>query len=189
MVKARVLLLAGLALAAAGEAAPMRGRSVVLPMTCAELLPEAEPFTEFFEAAARGSVTTNARLSKRMFRVLSMRDKLTEVEKRGPADNAINALIRKTLCFYRENTDPVRPIPFDDPQFMKYMTSAIEDLERKADEAVFDAEFARLQREEYEKRLERNQDLIEQLRQEADRAAQRSYEQLSQKARRKIKSP
>jgi hypothetical protein len=97
--------------------------------------------------------------------------------------------MRKTLCFYRESKDPLRAIPFDDPAFMKFMAASIHDVETKADEAVYQSELDRLQREEYEKRLDRNRDLIERLRQDADRSAQQSFEQLSKKARRKVDSP
>ncbi len=170
-------------------AAPLRGREVMLPMTCAELLPEVDPFTFFFEAVARGAVTSHARLSKRMFRVLSLREKLSEQGKRHKEDNPIDSLLRKTLCFYRESKDPVRAIPFDDPTFLKFMETSIDEVENKAEDSVYQSELSRLQKEEYEKRLERNQELIEQLRAEADRSAQRSYDDLSKKARRKVQSP
>lgn len=171
------------------EGAPLRGREVMLPMTCAELLPEVDPFTFFFEAVARGAVTSRARLSKRMFRVLSLREKLSDQGKRHKEDNPIDGLLRKTLCFYRESKDPLRAVPFDDPDFLKFMETSIDDVERKSEDAVFQSELSRLQREEYEKRLERNQELIEQLRAEADRSAQKSYDDLSKKARRKVQAP
>lgn len=158
-------------------------------MTCAELLPEAESFRNFFEAVARGTVATNAKLSKRMFRVLALREKLSESEKRNREENPIDTIVRKTLCFYRESKDPLRAIPFDDGDFLKFIASSMDEVEKKSDEAVYQAEFDRLQREEYEKRLDRNRNLIEQLRQEADRSAQRSFEQLTQKARRKVQAP
>lgn len=169
--------------------APLQAREISLPMTCAELLPEAEPFRNFFEAVARGMVTSNTRLSKRMFFVLSMRQKLSASDKRSREDNPLDTLVRKTLCFFRENKEPLRAIPFDDAQFKKYIASSIDELEKKANEAVFQAEFDRLQRESYEKRLDRNRDLVERVRQEADRAAQHSFEQLTKKARRKVETP
>jgi hypothetical protein len=80
-----VLLLALLApsVDSHGAGAPLRAREVMLPMTCAELIPEAEAFRNFFEAVARGAVSTNAALSKRMFRLLAMREKLSETDKRN----------------------------------------------------------------------------------------------------------
>jgi hypothetical protein len=193
-VKARVratffLFGIGLGLCHAGEAALPRGREVMLPMTCSELFPETEPFAHFFEAVARGAVTTNARLSKRMFRVLALRQKLADSGKLHKDDNPIDTILRKTGCFFRETKDPARPVPFDDAQFLKYIETSIDEVENKSEAAVYEAELARLQREEYEKRLEANQGLIDQLRQEADRAAQKSYDQLSQKARKKVQSP
>ncbi len=172
-----------------GWSAPLRGREVMLPMTCAELLPEVDPFTFFFEAVARGAVASKASLTKRMFRVLALKEKLAELGKRHKEDNPIDGLIRKTLCFYRENKDPARPVPFDDAIFLTFINDSIGDLERKAEDAVFQSEFSRLQREEYEKRLERNQGLIDQLRAEADHSAQKSYDQITQKARRKVLAP
>ena len=167
----------------------MRGREVMLPMTCAELLPEVDPFTFFFEAVARGAVASQNGLSRRMFRVLALKEKLTELGKRHKEDNPIDSLIRKTLCFYRESKDPARPVPFDDAIFLTFMETALVDLERKAEDAIYQSEFSRLQREEYEKRLERNQGLIDQIRQDADRSAQKSYDQLTLQARRKVQAP
>ncbi len=193
MVKVRVLL--AILVFAAGSLsygalrAGVSAGTVTLPMTCAELIPEAEPFTQFFEAVARGSVTTKARLSKRMFRVLSLREKLAESGKRHKDDNPIDNIVRKTLCFFRESKEPVRAVPFDDPTFLKFMEASIDEVENKAENAVYESEFIRLQKEEYEKRLDRNQALIDQLRQEADRSAQKSYEELSSKARRKVQAP
>lgn len=195
MVKVRVLasigVLAAACLSAKGVGATsLRGAgTVTLPMTCAELIPETEPFTQFFEAVARGSVTTKSRLSKRMFRVLALREKLKEIGKRHKDDNPIDQIIRKTLCFYRESTDPVRAVPFDDAAFLKFIESSIDEVEKKSEEAVYQSEYVRLQKEEYEKRLDRNQDLIEQLRQEADRSAQKSYDEISTKAKRKVQAP
>src|SRR5947209_14947948 len=77
----------------------------LLPMSCAELLPDPAPYLGFFEAVGKGLVAKDRALSKRIFRVLSLREKLAEEPDRAREGNPVDVLIRKTLCYYREQKD------------------------------------------------------------------------------------
>lgn len=160
--------------------------TVMLPLACGELLPDISPYLEFFEAVALGSVKSDPRFSKRLFRILSLRNKLQNRGLLGRAQNPVDTLIRKTLCFYREQKEPVRPIPFDDAKLVAFLKPASFDLESKVDQAVYDLELERYQRQQYELRLDRNQSSIRRLRSEADRAAESSLKKLTSKAKKKV---
>jgi len=106
----------------------------MLPLNCAELLPDTSAFLNYFESVARGIVTKDRKFSRRLFRILSLREKLAEQGDRSREQNPVDNLIRKTLCFYREQKEPVRPISYDDAEFLKYLRSSITDLEAKVEE-------------------------------------------------------
>ncbi len=163
-------------------------QSAALPLTCAELLPDTTPYVTFFEAVARGQVSTNRTFSKRVYRILSLRDRMVDVVEKGRDQNPIDSLIRKTLCFYREQKEPLKPVPFDDDQFLTYIKASMKDLEAKVDDAVFDWEFERQQRREFERMAIRNQKKVDSVAREADVEADRHFEKLSLRAKRKVKT-
>ena len=136
----------------------------MLPLNCSELLPDIAPFTDFFEAVAKGTVKTEPRFSKRLFKILALRGKLFESGRRMKKENPVDILIRKTLCFYREQKEPLKPISYDNPHFIAFLRSASMDLENKVDEAIFQWEFERYQRDYYEAQLDKNSKIIRKLR-------------------------
>lgn len=163
--------------------------SYLLPMSCAELLQDASPFLSYFEAVAQGMVTQDRKLSRRLFRILSLRERLGEATGRTRESNPIDTLIRKTLCFYREQKEPLRQIPFDDPEFLKFLKSGLKELEEKVDDTVYQWELERQQQREYEKRLRQNRGEVETVQREARNEALRSFDRLSEAARKKVRTP
>jgi len=171
---------------AVGSAAPIADSGTyLLPINCSELLPDNSPFLGFFTAVASGTVVSDQRLSRRLFRVLALREKINDNPDLTRDQNPIDLLIRKTLCFFREQKDPLRTVPFDDPEFLKFMKSAVKDLEAKVDDAVFGLEFELQQRTEYEKRMEKNRKVIDAVQREAQKEAEVVYNRLSRNAKRK----
>lgn len=159
----------------------------MLPMNCSELLPDATPFLNFFEAIARANVLKDQKFTKRLLRVLALRDHFAESGDRSREQNPIDVLIRRTLCFYREQKEPSRPIGFDDAGLETFMRSSLGELEDKVKQAILQSEIERQQRLEYERKLKHNQHMVDRLEQEADEEADRTFTQLAKIARKKIR--
>src|SRR4051812_4106201 len=79
-------------------AMPLEAGVYLLPINCSELLPDDSPFVQFFEAVGRGNATANRSFSKRIFRLVSMREKAMRSADRIRDQNPVDRLIRKTLC-------------------------------------------------------------------------------------------
>ncbi len=161
------------------------GYAVMLPLTCAELLPDMTPYIQFFDAVGRAEITKDRRFSKRIYRILALRENMLDLSDRGREQNPIDLLVRKTLCFYREQKDPIRPISYDDPEFTKFLKTSIKELETKVEKAVFDWELERQERKEFERRAKQNQKLVNALEREADIEAAQTFSRLSQRAKQK----
>lgn len=159
----------------------------LLPMNCSELLPDPGIFLGFMESAAKGHATSDRSLSKRIFRILSIRNRLEGAISKHSDRNPVDILIFKTLCFYREQKEPTRAIPFDDPPFVSYLRQALPELENRVDDVIFQAEFERNLRDRYERKLEANQQLVAQLQAEAERDAENSYSRIANTARKKAR--
>lgn len=165
------------------------GRGVyLLPINCSELLPDESPFVQFFEAAARGSAARNKALAKRMFRVLEMRERFLKNPDLSRDENPVDVLIRKTLCYYRQQKEPLRPVSYEDQGFLAFLSGAIRELEGKVEDALFLALLEREQRLAYERELQRNRSLIESVRREASREAERAFDKIVTNAKRKAKA-
>lgn len=160
----------------------------LLPTTCAELMPDAEPYLGFMEAVALGGAQSDRNFSKRILRILALRMKLNEVSERARENNPVDKLVEKTLCFYREQKEPLRPVPFDDVPFTKYLKDSMRELELKVEDAVYQTELERVQRKHYELQLQKNRELVEDLRNEAETQANRSFQRLSTSAQQKVKN-
>jgi hypothetical protein len=158
-----------------------------LPMNCSELLPDPSPFTNYFEAVGRGLVTSNRKLSTRIFKVMAIREKLADAVDRQRDQHPIDILIRKTLCFYREQKEPLKPVTYDDSNFISYLSTAMKELETKVDEIVYQWELDRVQRAQFEKIVEKNQHLIQKMKMEADEMAEAEVRKLSQKAKKNLR--
>ncbi len=161
----------------------------LLPTTCHELMPDASPYIGFLEAVALGGVGNDRNFSKRLLRILAMRTKLNEVSERARESNPIDSLIEKTLCFYREQKEPLRQVPYDDEAFTKYMKASLRELELKVEDAVYQAEVERVQKQHYEIQLQKNREVVEELKVEAENQADKSFERLSSSAKQKVKTP
>ena len=171
-----------------GRAAVAPG-NYLMPLNCLELLPDSSPFTGFFEAVARGMAGKDRQLSKRLFKILSLRDRIANQVDQNREPNPLDTLIQKTICFYREQKEPLKPITFDDADFIKFLKNGLKDLEGKVDDTVFHVEFERFQRQEYERRANKNRGTIEVLQREAERDAENSFDRISSAARRKVRVP
>ncbi len=161
----------------------------LLPTSCAELMPDASPYLGFMQAVALGSVSSDRNFSKRVLRILAMRGKLNEMSERARESNPIDKLIEKTLCFYREQKEPLRTVPYDDQAFSKYMKTSLRELELKVEDAVYQAEVERVQKKHYEIQLQKNREVVEELKIEAETQAEKSFERLSSSAKQKLKNP
>jgi hypothetical protein len=63
----------------------------------------------------------------------------------------------------------------------------VKELEGKIDDAIFQFEYERQQRAEYKRQLEKNRDVVEQVKKEADRDAEKEFVRLSNAAKRKAR--
>ncbi len=161
----------------------------LMPMNCTELLPDHSLFIGFMEAVAKGQVTADRALSKRLFRILALREKMVDAAAKYRDSNPVDLLIRKTECFYREQKEPLAQVPFNDSQFLAFLRSNLKELETKIDDAILDWQIEQEQRGKYEAQLQKNQSLVESLRKEADREAKVAFEKLSSNAKRKVQVP
>lgn len=183
-----IALLLGLATAAPASPLSQEGGVFLMPMSCAELLQDPAPFLAYFEAVAKGQVSKDRKFSRRMFRILSMREKLGEATGRTREANPIDAIIRRTICFYREQKEPLKPVGFDDADFLKFMHTSLKELEDKVEDSIFQWEFERQQRREYERRLKITEGAAQAVAREAEGDAERAYDKLSAAARKKVQA-
>jgi hypothetical protein len=182
---ALLILFSGLA--ANASVAP-EGSVYLLPMNCAELLPDSSPFLDFFDAVGRGQAQSNRAFSESVYRILAMRDLLSRKDEKSRLHNPIDILVRKTLCFYREQKAPTGTISFDDANLIAYLKSSMKELEKSVDKAVVNAEFERKERERFEKKLLENQKYVEGVRRRANLEANRRYQKLRDEAARKLRA-
>jgi len=167
---------------------PQEGGVFIMPMSCAELLQDPAPFLGYFEAVAKGQVSKDRKFSRRLFRVLSLREKLGEATGRTREANPIDAIIRRTICFYREQKEPLKPVAFDDEEFLKFLRVSVKELEEKVDDSIFQWEFERQQRREYERRMKVSEGAAQTVSREAERDADLTYDRLTSAARKKVQS-
>lgn len=160
----------------------------LLPLECSELLPDSAPYLQFFEAVARGELKKDKAFSKRVFRILALRDKLQASAHQSRDQNPIDLLIRKTLCFYREKKEPLKMVPYDDPAFLQFLRGSFSDLEQTVEATIFQREYDKQQRKEYERLLTQNQELEESVRSQAEVDADRNFEKLSNAAKKKVRA-
>lgn len=160
----------------------------MLPLTCAELLPDLTPYILFFDAVGRIQVAHDRRLSKKVYKILALRDRINDFADKGSDSNPVDTLIRKTLCYYREQKEPLKPVACDDEEFLKFLKGNIKDLETKVDDAVFQWEFERQEKREFERRAHKNQQIVDSVMREADIEADQTFDRLAQRAKKKAKS-
>lgn len=159
----------------------------LMPMNCGELVPDTGPFLNFFESVGRGIAPVNRMLAKRVFKVLGMREKvLSETGRQGDV-NPIDPLIRKFLCYFREQKEPLRVVAYDDADFTQFVSKELSTLEKSVDAAVFQIAFEDQSRKEYERKLSTQRELVDSIRDEANREANRVFEKVLVHARSKVR--
>lgn len=156
----------------------------LLPLNCAELLPDSTPFIQFFEGVGRSSVLNEPKFARRIFRLLSFREKLAE--ERPKDQNPVDNLIRKTLCFYREQREPLKAVTISDEKFLSYLRASLKELENKVEEAAFQVELEKQEKAEYERRVKGHEGKIEKIYQEVDHQVENEFRRISQSAKRKV---
>jgi hypothetical protein len=157
-----------------------------LPLNCSELMPEPTPYLNFFEACGNKLATnaTDRKYAVQIYKVLYLRKRILPETKDA---NPIDTLIQKTLCFYREQKEPLKAIAIDNPAFINYLKGSLPELERKVNEVVYQIESERLRKEAYEKSLQKNSVVIEKVQDQAYSAANQTFDKISKKAKQKIK--
>jgi hypothetical protein len=158
-----------------------------LPASCGELLSDIGPFLGFLEAVASGLANSERTLSKRVLRLLALRNEALRNNDRLRNDNPIDGVLRRALCFYREQREPIRPVPFDDEGFVRFLRESIGELEKNVENAIFEIELESARRRQLESRLAKNRAAAERLEAEANRAARTSYDKILERARKKAK--
>jgi len=161
----------------------------LLPMNCSELLPDPTPFTNYLEAVGRGLVSSNSKLSSRIFKVLAIRQKVGDAFDRQRDQHPVDVLVRKTLCFYRDTKEPLKPVTYDDTNFVSYLSASMPELEKKVNDIVYQFELEEASRKQFEKILEGNSQLIRRLKTDAEDAAQAEIDKIARKARSQVKGP
>lgn len=159
----------------------------LLPFNCSELLPDNSAFLSFFESIARGQVVANKALSKKIFKVLALRDKLNQKPELFQGSNPLDALIARTLCYYREQKDALQIVPYYDPKLLEFLSQNIKDLEKKAEAVILDLQVQILNKEELGRRARQNEALVAAERESAEQSANRMFDQIAQEAQRKAK--
>lgn len=155
----------------------------LMPMNCAELVPDSGPFLSFFESVARGLAVNNKIMARRLFRVLAMRDKLASETGRVGDANPVDPLIRRFLCYYREQRNPTALVSYDDGQFLAFVKKELIALEKNVDLAVYAVAVEEHNRKEFERRMRAQQNLVETLKQEADEEAALVFERAAKQAK------
>lgn len=159
----------------------------LLPLNCSELLPDNTTFLSFFESVGRGQVISQKDLSQKVFRILALRDKLGQS---SPADSGINpvdVVIRRTLCFYRQQKEALQPVPYYDPKFISFLKDNIRELEQKVEAVIIESQYKTFHQEMLEKRAKQNQALVEEAKRRADKSAAQTFERLTRSASQKAK--
>ena len=148
----------------------------LLPVNCAELLPDNDEFLGFLETVAGNLVATDKALAQRLFKMLAMRQKL--LEDNQPEEQAVahkmETYLRRFLCYYREQGDPLRQIMFDDPGVLAYIKKNLPSLEQKINEILKQGQRHLKDRDRYEAQLRRLEGQISALKIEARRQAEKT---------------
>lgn len=160
----------------------------LLPLNCSELLPDNTAFLSYFEAVGRGQVISDKTLSRKIFRILALREKLNSTPDLFQGINPIDVLIRKTLCYYRQQKDALQVVTYYDPKMVTYLKDNMKDLEVKVDSAIFNCQFQQETKEALEKRAKKNEAIVQDYMKEAQKSANQSFEKITKEAARKAKA-
>jgi len=159
----------------------------LLPLNCSELLPDNTAFLSFFESVGRGQVIAQKELSKKIFRILALREKIAGISFQQGGVNPVDIVIRRTLCFYRQQREALQPVPYYDAKFVAFLKDNMLELEKKVEAVIVESQYKVIHQEMLEKRAQQNLALIEEAKRQADRVASQTFERLSRQAARKAK--
>lgn len=157
----------------------------LLPLNCTELLPDQTQFLSYFESVGKGQVKNNKRLSQRIFKILALRERLQKDTQIYEGKNPVDHLIQKTLCFYRQQKEPLAPVPFDDPKVVSFINQNLKELEAKVEAVVLEVEYRKAKESLLRRKALKYQKLVEEEKQIANRKANELFKILSNKANRK----
>jgi hypothetical protein len=161
----------------------------MMPINCAELIPDSGPFIHYLQAVAHGLVSSNQKLAKRILRLIALRQKLADETGRTGIANPIDPLLRAFICFYREQKEPLKAVMYDDAGFLGFLKSGLDELEKKADDAVLQVALEEQRRKEFERKTDAQRLVIERMSNEAEAEAADAYERLNSAAKRKALLP
>jgi len=183
----RILAYQAVFVAATGAlAVPSSSPTYLLPMNCSELIPDPEPFLGFFEAIAQSQAVADKSLSRRILNTIALRNKLAEGWAKDA--NPIDGLIRKTLCFYRQQTDPLGVIPYSDPRIIAYVRKSMPQLEEKTKEVIFLVELEKAQRDAFESQIDKNRHVVQSIEAQAQKDANKIFSDISKSAKKKVRT-
>ncbi|NBT58252.1 hypothetical protein EBT16_05660 [bacterium] len=159
----------------------------LLPLNCSELLPDNSTFVSYFDSVGKGQVVSDKALSQKIFRILALRERVQDTPGLFDGANPVDVVIRRTLCYYRQQKDALRPVPYYDSHFLSFLKENIKDLEKKVEAVILECQYKLLSRELLEKRAKKNQALVESEKKQAEKTAAQIFERLNQQATRKAK--
>jgi hypothetical protein len=159
----------------------------LLPFNCSELMPDNTPFVNFFESVGRGQILSNKTLSKQIFKVLALREKLNQKPDLFQGINPIDVLIRRTLCYYREQKDALQVVPYYEPKLLGFLGQSMKDLEKTVESTLLDLQLQVLNQEELGRRARQNDALVAAERGRAQQSANQIFDQIAKDAVRKVK--
>ncbi len=159
-----------------------------MPMGCNELLQDTTPFIQFYETVAKGLMNSDKPTAKRLLKLLFLRQKLGDNTSLHKESNPVDAMLRTSICFYREQKEPLKQVLFDDAEFVKFLKSSLPELEKRVETAIYDWELEKAQKAEYERRIRLGQSSMEAFHNQIERDADNTYEKLSKNAKQKAKT-
>lgn len=169
---------------------PTQGEpTYLLPLNCSELLPDNSTFVSYFDSVGRGQVTADKKLSQKIFRILALREKLNDSPGLFEGLNPVDVVIRRTLCFYRQQRDALQPVPYYDPKMLSFLNENIKELEKKVEAVILECQYKRMSKELLESRAKKNQALVDSEKKQAEKTAGQVFDKLNQQAARKARNP
>jgi len=169
-------------------AAPLPGEpTYLLPLNCSELLPDNSAFVSYFDSVGRGQVVADKALSQKIFRILALRQKLNDSPSLFDGANPVDVVIRRTLCYYRQQKDALQPVPYYDPKILSFLKENIGELEKKVEAVILECQYKVISKELLETRAKKNQAMVESVKKQAEKTADQVFDKIHQQALRKAK--
>jgi hypothetical protein len=157
----------------------------LLPLNCSELLPDNSTFVSYFDSVGRGQVIADKSLSQKIFRILALREKLNDSPQLFAGANPVDVVIRRTLCYYRQQKDALQPVPYYDPKLLSFLKENIGELEKKVEAVILECQYKLISKELLETRAKKNQALVDSVKKQAEKTAENVFDKLHQQAVRK----